>query len=221
MKTTRFLAFSAISIALAFTFSGCSSDDDGDDNPGGGYGSGPAASEQLYERACEWAENDVRTCTYTEANISGAISFSIDGEEEDVLLDAGSVTGGTVNFQYPATVPDEYLREIKDFTASPADLRWFRTDELYLQTSSGGYDMSIDVLKNGERLDGEGVRWLYLNKAGKVTGSVVEKGQTITFNLNAGAGWSRIYIKGTSNTITFSSDPSTLSAGVELRWYHY
>jgi hypothetical protein len=33
MKTTRFLALTAISIALTFTFSGCSSDDDGDDTP--------------------------------------------------------------------------------------------------------------------------------------------------------------------------------------------
>jgi len=206
------LAFTAtIMLALAFTFS-CSSGGSGggDDHNGGlsspsGGGSPVTGGADGGGNSFSQIYNNSDGTPYTG---SGVIKIYINN---DVLINAGSVTNGIVNLKLP-TIPDEYLAELCDYqryscNVNPNDIKGVGGDDKFVLYSNSGE--RISKLRIWDEQKSNAIMYWYVSKAGKIICN--GEGKTINVDVKE-AGWNKIYANG---IIKYTTD-SVLTK--EVRW---
>jgi hypothetical protein len=197
-----------LTLAITFTLS-CSGSDDpdnsGDPNNGGGVPFNE--NSQVYNAYYEGGKDGILNID-TEYKGSGIIKISsctffdlIDGDCDQVPLNAGSVTNGVVTLNMP-TVPNEYLSyyssedEMKeictDYPKEKEDIKTFSVSNeggFILTDSNGEYIGGLNIMDGDKGY----VLYQYFSKDAKFTCNSIVDGFNLSQNMNAKAGWNKIY----------------------------
>jgi len=188
MNTTKSILKLAISIALAFTF-GCSSGGSGgnDDPDGGGNGQGGSlnVNPQIYnEDGSLFTENGV---------IKFASSYN-----DDVLINAGSVTDGIVKLNLPQTVPDEYLLDfdklLERMGCNSSQKNVKLIEAKFLLYSNGEQIGRLDAYYEDKEILEESTGYLYFSKDIKAICNYKDGDDNRKLDINAKRGWSKVYM---------------------------
>jgi hypothetical protein len=136
----------------------------------------------------------------------------------------GTVANGKLTLNLLSSVPDQYLSKGSDWpsgiTVTPSDvllymgsLRFFEGD-----TEQGGGD-NISFQVSSEN-DYHGVVYMYSSKAAKISGSYSygegDSYTTQTMNIDAKAGWNKVYAYQSGTDMTITTDMSGVPSG--LKW---
>jgi len=231
MKTNkRFLLAAIFGLALAFTLNACSSDGDDDkwnsyiNSDGTGGNDNFDVSSQVYERnGGEYKNNgkiQFRMCDHSIMTDLVCIATS-----KFYYANAGSVTDGIVNLDLPNKISDKYLSifEEEGCNVSPKNIQYYSPKSL----SSLGFIITNDEesriglnLRYYPWLDEptEGIDYIYFSKAGKITCNYEYEFEGTNFkiikNINAKAGWNKIYLRGGEE-----STNNILTNETELKWF--
>jgi hypothetical protein len=201
----------ALALAITFTLS-CSSGDD----PSEGNGQGASFNEnsQIYniDGTLYKGSGDIKMQMYNE-----------DGKKTLTNINAGNVTNGIVNLNLLQTIPDEYLMDINGFSKCPDNPQGIKvfSAEFALINSNGDYIGYLGIIYDDEQLN-EGIYYTYFSKAGKITCNYDNDGYKYIINIDAKAGWNKIYIRDKNtdeiytNGIIEQSTSNILT--VEMKW---
>jgi len=147
-------------------------------------------------------ENDVYHIgsAYKDSGVIKLVAYEEDDNE--VLINAGSVTNGIVKLNLPTNIPNEYLEpyldedEQKYCTDYPKNIKVFG-GIFVLTNSNGDYIGRLGILYKDKQIM-EMVYYFYFSKAGKITckfdGEEMDIGYSEIVNINAKLGWNRIYV---------------------------
>jgi hypothetical protein len=205
-----------LAVAITFTLS-CSGSDDpdngGDPNNGGGV--------PFSENSQVYNEDGTK---YTS---SGDIKISDDNDDNCILINAGSVTGGIVKLELTQAVPDEYLRDNPDEEDKE---NWERSCPGYTKGVKTYSNRTFALISNdGESPIGEigiayrdeqireRIEYWYFSKDAKFTCNF----EDIEFvKIDAKAGWNKIYFsrKYANGNITKSEFGTKNILTKEARW---
>jgi len=181
----------SLSLALAFTLS-CSSTD----NNNGKQGVSFEDNSQIYNSDGTLYKG------------SGAIKARIyDKYENKILINAGSVADGIVQLELP-TIPDEYLLEEylneedqRFCTSYTKGVKGLNGE--FVLTNSNEDESYLVIGYRGDQLKEE-IRYYYFSKAVKITCNFPENAGFV--NIEAKAGWNRIYYRKTKHTKEHSTN---------------
>jgi hypothetical protein len=239
------LALSAsIMLAMAFTFS-CSSGDDnnGGSSSGSGGSSSPSGGSGSFNPNSQVYNRD--GSLFTGSGVIKIRANCIDGESgfSETLINAGNVTNGIVTWQLPQTIPDEYLGTIYNAdkqqnngcTEYPEGLRGLRdacgkdlialvnsnlSADYINSNSTADYIGKLRIFENGNNPNQTIEHW-YFSKAGKITcNKANNSGQINKANINATAGWNKIYMIAHNGANGLRDELSTDNILTkEVKWY--
>jgi len=185
----KFTQMAAIGFALAFTFS-CSSDD-GNNNGGTSSGSGgnlssPSGGGVPFNDNSQVYNRDGSLFTG-----SGDIKI------RNTSIIVGSVANGIVNLQLP-TIPEDLLKDLMSearqqerCTEYPSGIKVLVSDNAtaFMLTD----DMGLLPIALNTREQAQIIWYLYASKAGKITCNWTGEQGVVKYNIEAKAGWNKIY----------------------------
>jgi hypothetical protein len=185
-----------------------------------GGGSVPETNAQVY-----WRDGKQYTG-------SGTVKLMYWGEGDSngkSIATVGTVTDGKLTLSLPAIIPDQYLvygedwmKQIPALTITPADVQ-FGTSmgfDIFYENSQKGFYFGKETSDTHDD-----VSYMYFSKAAKISGNssnTSEDGvtQTQSMNIDAKAGWNKIYSSylqsGNTRTVTYTTDLSKVPSG--LKW---
>jgi hypothetical protein len=218
------LALTAVfGLALAFTFS-CSSGDDENNNGGGGSpvtGGADGGGNQF---------SQIYNKDGTAYNGSGVIKILAYGEDDnEILINAGSVTNGIVNLNLPSAIPDEYLQVLLDDNSQrfcskypEGDIKVFSDFDFALTTNDNGDYISklrLRIRYRDEQLT-EDIQYTYFTKTGKIACNIeLERPDgsktNMIMNADAKVGWNKTYCRSSSSTVECSTNNILTK---EMKW---
>jgi hypothetical protein len=204
MKTqlSKLALTAALGLAIAFTFSCSSGDDENNNNGGGGSpvtGGADGGGNQFSQIYNGYYDNDVYHIG-TAYNGSGVIKMlAKDEDDNEILINAGSVTNGKVNLNLPSTIPDDYLSEFfisneyatHSCTDYTKDIKQF--EGLLILTDDSGSHLGGLTMHYEEGPIFETIEYWYFTKAGKITCDAELSTRRDIVKIDAKVGWNKIY----------------------------
>jgi len=228
-RFTKFAQVAGIMLALIFTFS-CSSGDDGNNNGGGGSSvtggadGGGNQFSQIYNGYYD--ENDVYHVG-TAYNGSGFIKIlAYDENDNEVSINAGSVTNGIVKLELPQTIPNEYLsKSFLDKIATTYCTDYINDIKEFIGrlvlTDNNGTTLGELAMQYQEGSIIEVIDYSYYTKAGKITCDYNKGAGRDIYKFDVKVGWNKIYCHNNyanGNRTKECNTKNILTKEKEMKW---
>jgi hypothetical protein len=155
--------------------------------------------------------------------------YDTNGNSQEYVGSAGTITNGKLTLNLPETVKEQYLEPIgksvpDGTTASPKDAKVLYVYRFYVPDASG-YGPSLSYSKDDESSE-DIIYYVYSSTAATITGSVTEADEdkettyTETYNLNLKKGWNAVYEHWDWDANTENGDITTDGSAVPsgLKW---
>jgi len=200
IQLSKLALTAAFVLAMAFIFSCSSGDDEKQQQRGGSLVTGGAdgGGNQFSQIYNGYYDDDGAYHIGTAYTGSGIIKIAYDEDDNEILINAGSVTNGKVNLNLPPTIPDKYLSKLfldkiatlcTDYTN---DIKEF--EGLLVLTDNNGNRLGELTMHYEEKPIFEVIEYWYFSKAGKINCDFEKDlGRRDISKFDIKVGWNKIY----------------------------